>query len=103
MKTVYSLIALLSATAVVAGPVPQRFEARNNVMVLRTTPEPSAVSEQPAAMSSAASGEPAAMPSTMPGADPKAAADAMEAEHAAKAEAKEKEHQEGTGTKYPVA
>jgi hypothetical protein len=91
MKTVYPLVALLSAALVAAGPIPRanNLDSRTNDLVhtvnqVRTDHV----------------GEPAPAPAPAPVDEHKKAADAMEAEHVAKAEAEAKAHQEGM--KQPV-
>jgi hypothetical protein len=86
MKTIYPLVALLSAALVAAGPIPKsdNLDTRSNDVV-HTANQPRT---EPA---------PAAAPAPAPAEDAaKIAADAMEAEHVAKAQAADKAHQEGT-------
>jgi hypothetical protein len=87
MKTIYPLVALLSAASVAAGPLPRfRLDSRSNDIVRTSIHARTDHVVEPA---------PAPAPAAAPPAMDKAAADKMEAEHVAKAEAEAKAHQEG--------
>ena len=91
MKTIYPLVALLSAAFVTAGPIPKadNIDTRTDDLV-RTANQPR--TEPVAAPAPAAEHVPAPAPAVDAA---KIAADAMEAEHVAKAQAADKAHQEG--------
>jgi hypothetical protein len=87
MKTIYPLVALLSAALVAAGPIPRADNIDTRIDDLVHTanqPRTEPVAEPAPAQAPAPAGDEA-----------KKAADAMEAEHVAKAEAEAKAHQEG--------
>lgn len=92
MKTVYPLVALLSAALVAAGPIPRanNLDSRTNDLVHTANQARTDHVGEPAPA-------PAPAPAPVPAAEDehKKAADAMEAEHVAKAEAEAKAHQEG--------
>jgi flagellar biosynthesis/type III secretory pathway protein FliH len=95
MKTIYPLVALLSAALVAAGPSPRtdNLDARSNDLIhARTEPAPAPAAE-PMPAPSAADAE--AEKQRLADEEAKKAADAMEAMHVAKAEAEAKAHQEG--------
>jgi hypothetical protein len=90
MKTIYPLVALLSAALVAAGPIPKsdNLDTRSNDLGHTANQPRTEHVAEPA---------PAAAPAPAPAEDAaKIAADAMEAEHVAKAQAADKAHQEGT-------
>jgi hypothetical protein len=124
MKTIYPLVALLSAAIVAAGPIPKAdiSETRSNDLIhapqrARTEAAPAPappVGHVAAPAPAPPAGHVAAAPAPAPPAEhvaappapdaeaqrlkdeeAKKAADAMEAEHVAKAEAEAKAHQEG--------
>jgi hypothetical protein len=96
MKTIYPLVALLSAALVSAGPIPRsdNIDIRSDDLVhTANQPRTEPVAAPP----------PAAMPEPAPSADAaKIAADAMEAEHVAKAQAADKAHQEGMKSHFDI-
>jgi flagellar biosynthesis/type III secretory pathway protein FliH len=97
MKTIYPLVALLSAAIVAAGPVPRvhNLDTRTNDLARNTN---QARTEPIAEPAPAPSPEPVPAPlpaSAQADAEHKKAADLMEAEHVAKAEAEAKASQEG--------
>jgi hypothetical protein len=93
MKTIYPLVALLSAASVAAGPLPRfRLDTRSNDIVRTSIYARTDHLVEPAPALVPA---PAPAPAPAPPAMDKATADKMEAEHVAKAEAEAKAHQEG--------
>jgi hypothetical protein len=94
MKTVYPLVALLSAALVAAGPIPRanNLDSRTNDLVHTANQARTDHVGEPAPAPAAA---PAPAPVPAAEDEHKKVADAMEAEHVAKAEAEAKAHQEG--------
>jgi hypothetical protein len=103
MKTIYPLVALLSAALVVAGPIPKvdNLDTRSDDLIhisnqARTEAAPALPAASPTeAMPAVPMADPAAEKQRLADEEAKKAADAMEAMHVAKAEADAKAHQEG--------
>jgi membrane protein involved in colicin uptake len=103
MKTIYPLVALLSAALVAAGPIPKvdNIDTRSDDLIhipnqARTEAATAPVAAPPAeAMPAAPMADPAAEKQRLADEEAKKAADAMEAMHVAKAEAEAKAHQDG--------
>jgi hypothetical protein len=98
MKTIYPLVALLSAAIVAAGPIPRadNLETRSNELIHASNRARTEAAPAPAHVAEPMPADAEAEKQRLADEEAKKAADAMEAEHVAKAEAEAKAHQEGT-------